>query len=560
MPKISDDVRSTSERPGFLRLFESLGVAFCWDGSKEARAEECPFCDGEKFSLNVETGQYCCHSANKCGQTGNAYTFVNHYYEKLLAMTSDADYQRLRDKRGLPLQTLKRHGLAWDAAHGCWLIPYKSKNGTVQNLTRYYPTDGRKLSLSGLPAQPYCIDQLSDDTHRRLLIVEGPWDCIAADQHFRSMKTRTRYDLLAVPSATIFKPEWSQHLSGRDVRICLDNDKAGRDGAKRIVSIVQQQKVPCGLRVLEWPPETPEKYDISDAIRDGVNIADFTREHCVKVSVGETRIAFVRGDAVAREPVSWMWEGRIQFGTFVSLSGQQGTQKSTIARDIIARATSGCPMPLCETGLEPFDVFGFTSEDSASRFCDGVRIHGGDLSRLHVHDIASGLDPVDLLARLEELEATINATRARLVVLDALNSFVGGDISTDSKARRTLSGRLQSLARRTGACIIGIRNWGRMDAGTASQRALGATSLSDVARCVMNTREKPPIDPHDPDSPRRFQLEFEKVSDAPKPASIGFSVKDLSTGPDDSHLRKIIWQKPISDADVVAALSGSRKR
>ena len=62
---------------------------------------------------------------------------------------------------------------------------------------------------------------------------------------------------------------------------------------------------------------------------------------------------------------------------------------------------------------------------------------------------------------------------ARRVVLDALNSFVGGDISTDSKARRSLSGRLQALARCTGACIIGIRNWGRSDGGSALQKALG---------------------------------------------------------------------------------------
>src|SRR5262249_25665856 len=148
----------------------------------------------------------------------------------------------------------------------------------------------------------------------------------------------------------------------------------------------------------------------------------------------------------------------------------------------------------CESAVAPFAVLYFTSEDSASQVSELVEIHKGVLTRLQIHDVASGTELIDLLECLEEVEAEINARQARLVIIDALNSFVGGDISSDAKARRSLSGRLHALARRSGACIIGIRNCGRIDAGTASQRALGAISLSHVARCAMNTAELPPLD------------------------------------------------------------------
>lgn len=532
MPKLQD------EKPPFLKLFELFGGPFNVSGN-EAHAEECPFCHKDKFYLNTVTGQYECKSSNTCGKKGNAYNFIRWHHKTCLEATTDEDYRPLKVARGLPLQTLKRHELAWDAANGCWLIPYKSESGEVLNLTRYFPENGRKFSLPGLPLRLFGLDQLQTDSSRMVLVCEGPFDAIALDQHLREKKTRKRYGILAVPSANTFKPEWLKHLKGRTVRLLFDNDKAGRDGQDRIAKLCRDAKHDSHLSLLKWPSDYPEKCDIGDLVRDRVNVIDFTHDNCVKAVVGERRIIFMRGDEIPEQSVTWMWKGHAQFKTFVSLSGLMGTMKSTVARDLAARATSGSSMPNCKESIDAFDVIYFTSEDSASVVRDHVRIAGGDLTRLHVHDIASSTDPIDFLDCLPEIEATIKLYHVRLVILDALNSFVGGDISTDSKARRSLSGRLQSLARRTGVCLIGIRNWGRMDSGSASQKSLGATSLSDVARCVMNTKEAQV----EKGGPRRFQLEFEKVSDAPKPLPIPYSVENLSTGEDNSHHRRIVWQK-----------------
>jgi hypothetical protein len=413
------------------------------------------------------------------------------------------------------------------------LIPAMSPKGEVSNLVRWLPARGnqrtRKFNLPGLPVGLFGLDQLSDDLTKHLLVCEGPFDLIALDQHLRSYKVRGRYDLLAVPGAWGFKPEWAKFFASRKVRLLYDNDEAGQKGQERAAKLIGA--VANEVFTLSWPSKYPKGCDISDIIRDGIGVIDFANTNCIKVEAGSKRLQFIRGDAIERERVEWLWDGRLQFGTFVSFAGLMGTHKSGIVRDLVARATAGLPMPYCKHALPPMDVLYFTSEDAADKICDLVKIAGGDLTRLHVYDIATVCDPVDILVHLEEIEAT----------------FVGGDISTDAKARRTLSGRLQQLARRTGACVIGIRNWNRSDSGTSSQRALGATSLSDVARCVLNTRELPPIDASDKTEPRRFSLDFEKVSNAPKPESIEFHVKNLSTGPDDSHLRKIVWVQSAED-------------
>ena len=185
MPELQDD------RPPFLKLFEMFGGPFNVSGN-QARAEECPFCHKDKFYLNTETGQYECKNANTCGEKGNAYNFIRWHHKTCLEATTDEDYRRMKVARGFPLQTLKRHELAWDAANHCWLIPYKSEAGKVLNLLRYYPESSRKISLPGLSLGPYGLDQLSQESSRTLFVCEGLFDAISLDHHLREKKTRNR--------------------------------------------------------------------------------------------------------------------------------------------------------------------------------------------------------------------------------------------------------------------------------------------------------------------------------------------------------------------------------
>jgi hypothetical protein len=533
--------RPNDKAQDYSAIFKALGVRFD-GGSEQAHAEECPFCGGEKFYVSRKTGQYKCLRAS-CGESGNAYTFINRMHAMLVEATTDQDLHPLRDKRRLPVQTLRRHGIVWSAAAGCYLIPFLSGEKRVQNILRYWLRTGDKRALPILPWRLYGLDTLSPEVGRALFVCEGPFDAIALDQHLRSgKKTRERYDVLAVPSTTVFFPDWLKHFDGRKVRLLFDNDKAGRDGQERIAKLCRDRKTACQLSALYWPPRYPEKCDITDLIHDGVNVAQFARNNCHKVAVAERRLVFTRGDAIEDESVEWMDELHIPFGTFVSFSGDIGTQKSAICRDLAARGTAGLKMPGSGKAIAPFDVIYFTSEDPKARVKDLVKVHGGDLTRLQVYDIAESDEPIDLLQYLPSLETEINTRKVRLVIVDALNSFVGGDISTDSKARRSLSGPLGALARRTGACIIGIRNFNRASEGTSSQRSLGALSLSHVSRCAMNTSEvkgKEKV----PKGERKFQLEFERVTDAPKPAPLVYRVKDLATGKSDSHLRRIVWEK-----------------
>jgi hypothetical protein len=213
-------------------------------------------------------------------------------------------------------------------------------------------------------------------------------------------------------------------------------------------------------------------------------------------------------------------------------------------------------MPGCTESFDPFDCILFTSEDSESNSVKLIELHNGDPSRVHIHDIAEAKDFIDIAKRVADLERFIREHSVKLIVLDAMNSFVGGDISTDSKARRQVSGPLASLAKQTGATIVGIRNWGRQDNGSASNNSMGSHSVSDVARVVLNTE----IVPETEDSEEFTQLVWEKLSDGKQPKPLRYRVRDLSDGSsENAYHRVIVWDKE-SAATLAENLKNGRSK
>jgi hypothetical protein len=254
------------------KMFEQLGVVFDSVSGNEAHAEECPSCGGSKFSLNVKKGMYQCLSKNSFGITGNAITFMRLYYDTVLSETRDRDLFDFKKKRFLPLQTVKRWGVAFDLSNRCYIIPAKDENGEVQNLLQYHLVGGRKYSLAGMATELFGIDQLEKGDDKTLLLVEGGFDAMAANAQLRSRKTRKRYNILTVPGAASFKTKWLSYLKDQTTRCCFDKDQAERDGQQNIAKLLGKNNTVCDFHGLIWPQEYPEKCDLSDLIKQGVSM------------------------------------------------------------------------------------------------------------------------------------------------------------------------------------------------------------------------------------------------------------------------------------------------
>jgi hypothetical protein len=230
------------------------------------------------------------------------------------------------------------------------------------------------------------------------------------------------------------------------------------------------------------------------------------------------------------EVIDWVWPDRLRCGSYCSFSGFQGTMKSTIARDLVARYASGRPLPGCEgVGLPAGHVIYVTAEDSPETVWTDLERGGADKNLVTVlpATLKDG-DPLNVLEHLEELRQMVRKLAARFVVIDGQNSVVGAPcIATDMLARTNVTNKLHQFAQREGVCLLGIRNEDR------EGRALGPQSMGDIARCVLRV-----VQVGEEDGRRYYELRFEKISDAAPSTHppIPYSVEDLG-----GSARRILW-------------------
>jgi hypothetical protein len=547
---------TTIPRRDYTRLYETLGVAFSRNRSgDEAIAETCPFCGREpsKFYVNVSTGQYDC---KHCGEKGNPTTFLTWLHEDCLGRTTPDQYSTLGKVRGVAPQTLRDvHQLAYCDAADCWLVPFKSSKGSVVNFQLYYPDREKpnKLNLPGLPTALYGFDRLAAaDKAKPVLLCEGPFDAIALDYDIGA-KHRPRYAVVATPGG--FKEEWVEHFRGRKVRAFYDNDKGGEQHRERVRKLLGESGEAAELLLLKCPAGF-DGCDVNDLVRRPEyrgRVLGFLLKHSFAVQA-EPKLAWSHGwerKATGPEQIDWVWPDHLRCGTYVSFSGEQGTLKSTIARELVSRYTLGEMMPECDRlGLPAGHAVYVTAEDSQKDVWAHFDRLGADRDRLSVLPaVLRDGDPLNVLEHLPELEALIREQGTRLVAIDGQNSVVGApNISTDMLARHNVTNKLHQFAQRLNVCLVGIRN------EDAEGRALGPQSMGDVGRCVLRAVEEA----KGADGQRYFRLVFKKVSDVSPSAypPIPYSVEDLG-GP----ARRILWGKsrPKDFGELKAARAAARE-
>jgi hypothetical protein len=211
LPRDGDSLsRGPHQTLDWSRLYQSFKVT----------EEVCPYCWRPGFRIDRPTGDYCC----RCGNNGDGVGFVEDMYRGYLGQTTERSYVALSAVRGLPASILKDHQLAYGNDLKCWLIPYKTTEGKVVTLLRYYPwrNENNKCLLPCLGSYLYGLDRLRSMARRHqaiLMVCEGAFDAIALDYHLRSRQCKDSYDVIALHSASSFKPEWCQHLVGYSHRV-----------------------------------------------------------------------------------------------------------------------------------------------------------------------------------------------------------------------------------------------------------------------------------------------------------------------------------------------------
>ena len=253
------------------------------------------------------------------------------------------------------------------------------------------------------------------------------------------------------------------------------------------------------------------------------------------------RVTLTHMSDVQPETVQWHWPGRIPVGKLVTLDGDPGLGKSTLALDIAATVTQGGMWPDGTRCEHPGDVLLMSAEDGLA---DTVRPRldaaGADVTRVHaiagvpVPDPDGG--PATLrpptMADIDALEAAIRQTGARLVIVDVLMAYLplGADSHKDQDIRRVLS-RLAELADRTGCTVLLLRHLNKATGRDPLYRGGGSIGIVGAARAGLLVAA-------DPDEPERRVMATVKSNLGPSPESLMYRL----IGAGDYGVARVQWE------------------
>ena len=207
----------------------------------------------------------------------------------------------------------------------------------------------------------------------------------------------------------------------------------------------------------------------------------------------EPNLKLINMEQVEVEKIDWLLYPFIPFGKVTIVQGDPGEGKTTMVLQIIAKLTkgeavlpSGSDEPALEAktvDLEPVNVIYQTAEDGLG---DTIKPRllsaGADCSRVMViDDNDQALTMMD--ARLEE---AIIKTKARLVVLDPIQGFLGAAVDMHrANEIRPLLKRVAVLAEKYHCAIILIGHMNKNSNGKSSYRGLGSIDFQAAARSVL---------------------------------------------------------------------------
>ena len=181
--------------------------------------------------------------------------------------------------------------------------------------------------------------------------------------------------------------------------------------------------------------------------------------------------------------VDWLWHPYIPFGKITVIQGDPGDGKTTLILNIAALLSRGLPMPESTDYSLPTSVLYQSAEDGAEdTLKPRLMSAGANCSRIAFIDESEyGLTLNDV-----RIENAIKETKARLLVLDPLQAYLGeGNEMNRADGVRPMLKQLAAVAERTGCAIVIVGHMNKASGSKSIYRGLGSIDITAVARSVL---------------------------------------------------------------------------
>lgn len=206
----------------------------------------------------------------------------------------------------------------------------------------------------------------------------------------------------------------------------------------------------------------------------------------VDFSIGRRKIMsnlrLINMKDVEVESIEWLFYPFIPYGKITIIQGDPGEGKTTLVLQIIASLTKGTSV-LEDKETEPINVIYQTAEDGlADTIKPRLLKANADCSRvLVIDDRDIPLTMLDI-----RLEQAIAETKARLVVLDPIQGFLGTGVDMHrANEIRPVMKHISELAEKYKCAIILIGHMNKCSMGKSTYRGLGSIDFQAAARSVL---------------------------------------------------------------------------
>ena len=481
----------------------------------------CPLCGGsDPVSVDEKGHGYCfsCNTHIKNYKEGESPTDVTDFktYQRNSMNSLEGNFVELTD-RNISLNTAKKYGVK---------AVVNSSNVPIKHMYPYYianeiagtkiRSNTKEFSWEGSPKGTGLFgQQLFQDGGKFVTIVEGECDAMAAYELLGSKWPVVSLKNGAAGAVKDVKENLEFLEKFDSVVISFDNDKPGKDAARRVARVLRPGKA----KILTLPDDFK---DANDVLKQGKHQAYVNSWWAAKIytptgviNVSENKSKF--HNRVKKESIPYPWDGLnkklygLRQGELVLLTGGTGLGKSSVTREIehwLIKSTKDNVGVIALEEDYTRTVDGILSiEANARLYIDQERekfseeqldtyfdnVYGGkNKDRVWIHAHFGSNDIEEIFSMLRYMIVGCNC---KWIVVDHLHMLVSALAEGDE--RRTIDNimtRFRSLVEETGAGLILVCHLRRVDGNKGHENGIetsvshirGSQSIAQLSDCILS--------------------------------------------------------------------------
>ena len=196
-----------------------------------------------------------------------------------------------------------------------------------------------------------------------------------------------------------------------------------------------------------------------------------------------TELQMIKMSEIQSQEVEWLWFPFIPYGKLTIVQGDPGDGKTTFVLNIAAKLSKGEGLDSKMKLTEPLNVIYQSAEDGLA---DTVkpRLETAGANWENFFDIDESIKSLSMID--ERLEEAVIRTKAKLLILDPIQAYLGGGMDMNrANEARDMTKKLATLAEKYQCAIVLVGHMNKAAGNKAAYRGMGSIDFFAVARSVL---------------------------------------------------------------------------